>query len=129
MKRSSVAVSFVLLLVFTICASLAYADTIVAKITFPFMAGGKEYPAGTYRIETSTNMDEITIRSEETGKGGIVPFETRLSSRDEDKATVVFDKAGDKYYMSEIYMPGIDGFEIKGATGKHTHVKVTATKK
>ncbi len=129
MKGSSLVISAALLLILGICASLAYADTVVADIQFPFMAGGKEYPAGKYQIDTGAQMEELILRSEATGKGGLLPFTTRLSQREPDKTELVFDKAGDKYYLSEIYMPGIDGFELKGASGKHTHIKVKANKK
>ena len=56
-----------------------------------------------------------------------MPVTSRLSDRG-NEALVVFDKEGELYYLSEIFMPGIDGFQVKGATGKHTHVKVKAGK-
>lgn len=128
MKGSTLAIAAALLLLLGIGASLVYADTVVADIQFPFMAGGKEYPAGKYEIETSASMEELTLRSVATGKGGLLPFTTRLAQREPDVTELVFDKAGDKYYLSEIYMPGIDGFGLKGAPGKHTHVKIKAGK-
>ncbi len=128
MKGSYFAISAALLLLLGM-ASLVYADTVVADVQFPFMAGGKEYPAGKYQIETGASMEELILRSEVTGKGGLLPFTTRLSQREPDVTELVFDKAGDKYFLSEIYMPGIDGFGLKGASGKHTHVKVKGSKK
>ena len=129
MRKSSLVVSAIVLFAFALCASLAYADALVAKVQFPFKAGGIEYPAGTYRIETIATMESLKILHEETTKSGIVPFLTRLSEREGEKGMLVFDKVGDQCYLSEIYIPGIDGFEVKAAAGKHTHVKVIAGKK
>lgn len=123
MKKPRLVVLAFTLLTFAIGASLAYAEALVVNIDFPFTAGKAAFPAGKYRIENSPT-EEITIRNMDTGKGGMVPFTTRLSSREDSQGLVVFDKEGDHYYLSEIYMPGIDGFAVKGASGKHAHVKV-----
>jgi len=126
MKKSTLVI-WTVVLAFAIWGSLAYADAIVANIQFPFKAEGKEFTAGKYRFDADLQSGEITLRSETSGKGVLVPIRTRLSDRGAE-ALVVFDKEGDQYYLSEIYMPGLDGFEVKGATGKHTHVKVKAGK-
>ena len=128
MKKSTLVVSAFMLLAFAIWGSLAYADVVVTDIQFPFKAGGKEFSAGKYRIETILQSEELTIRNEATGKAVVLSYTTRLSPRESEEGSVVFDKAGDQYYLSEIYMPGIDGFGLKGATGKHTHVKVKGSK-
>jgi len=123
MKKPKLVVLAFALLAFTMVGSVAYAQAVVANIDFPFKAGKTTFPAGKYSINQSPE-EELTIRSMDTGKGVIVPFTTRLSPREDNAALVVFDKDGDQYYLSEIYMPGIDGFALTGAPGKHTHVKV-----
>ena len=128
MTKLRLAVVAVALLALGIGSSLAYAEALVADIQFPFKAAGNELPAGKYRIETNLQMEELVIRNAVTGKGLILPFTTRLSSRSENDALIVFDKAGDQYYLSEVYMPGIDGFQLQGAAGKHSHVKVKGGK-
>ncbi len=124
--RKSTFVTWTVLLAFALWGSIAYADVVTADIQFPFKAGGKEFSAGKYRLESDLQSGDIILRNESTGKALLLPVTERLSGRDE--ALVVFDKQGDQYYLSEIYMPGIDGFEVKAATGKHTHVKVKAGK-
>ncbi len=126
MKKSMMAF-WTVLLVFTICGSSAYADVLVADIQFPFKAEGQELSAGKYRIDIDIQSGDITLRNESTGKAIFVRSLSRLSERG-NETLVVFDKQGDQYYLSEIYLPGIDGFEVRGATGKHTHVKVKGTK-
>ncbi len=124
MIKPRLAVVVIALLALGIGSSLAYAQSVVANIQFPFKAGGNNLPAGKYRIETNSQMEELVVRNVDTGRGVVVPYTTRLSPRNDEQALVVFDKAGDSYYLSEVYIPGIDGFEIPGATGKHTLVKV-----
>jgi len=51
-------------------------------------------------------------------------FITRLSARSQTDSLVIFDKTGDQYVLSEIYVAGIDGFCFTGATGEHTHANV-----
>ncbi len=126
MKRSAWIVCVVGFL-FVIWANLAYADAIVVDIQFPFKAGGKDFASGKYRIEADPQTDQILIRNTDTGKGEFLPCVTRLAGKDVG-AEVVFDRQGDQYFLSELYIPGIDGFELKGAAGKHTHVKVKAGK-
>jgi len=125
MKKSTL-VTLAVVFTVVVWGSFAYAESIVADIQFPFKAAGTELTAGKYRFEEDLKSEMLKLRNEETGKGALLPFATRLSQRDE--ALVVFDKQGEQYYLSEVYMPGIDGIELKAATGKHTHVKVKAGK-
>jgi len=125
-KRSTLVI-WAVVLTLGIWGSLAYADTITASIQFPFKVEGKELAAGKYVFDSDLQSGVITIRGENTGKGVVIPVESRLADRDE--GLLVFDKDGNQYYLSEIFMPGIDGFEVKGRlTTKHTHVKVKASK-
>ncbi len=118
---------WVVVFAFAVCASVAYADSLIATIQFPFKAEGKEFAAGKYRFDADLERGMIMLRNESTGKSVLLPFTSRLSERGDD-SMVVFDQLGDQYFLSEVYMPGIDGFELKALTGKHTHVKVKAGK-
>ncbi len=125
--RKPTLVIWAVVLALAIWGSLVYADSMVANVPFPFKAAGKEFPAGKYRIDAGLPSEDLTIRNEDTGKAAILPSAGRLSERG-DEALLVFDKQGEQNYLSEIYIPGIDGFELKGASGKHTHVKVKGGK-
>ncbi len=126
MKRSTLVICAVMFALVT-WGTLAYADAITANVQFPFKAAGQEFAAGKYRIEVDLQSEQIKLQNEATGKGALMTYRALISGRG-DEALVVFDKQGDQYYLSEIYVPGTDGFELKGATGKHTHVKVKAGK-
>lgn len=53
---------------------------------------------------------------------------TRFSKRSDNVVLVVFDVAGTKHYLSEIFMPGEDGFQVPCAPGPHTHEMIKASK-
>ncbi len=128
MRMSRVAMFAVALLAVGLGVCLALSDTVAAKIQFPFRAGGQEFSAGNYQIEVMLPSNELVLRNEDTGAAVVLPTTTRLAQRDEEKGALVFDKAGEEYYLSEVYIPGIDGFELKGASGQHSHVKVKGGK-
>ncbi len=101
--------------------TLAFGQDLVTDIKFPFRAGSDSLPAGKYKIQAGDV--NLTIRNMDTGATIKVPFLTRLSSR-EGKPELVFDKEGETFFLSEIYMAATDGYHLQGAPGKHTHVKV-----
>ncbi len=102
--------------------------SLIVSVPFPFYVTGKLLPAGSYRIEPSANLGEITVSSSEGKGGAMAAVITRLSSSSEDKDSVVFDVTGNDHYLSEIYIQGEDGFLVKGSSEKHTHMRVKAKK-
>ena len=42
---------------------------------------------------------------------------------------VSFDRVGDAYFISEVWIPGRDGFLLSGTMVPHTHVTVKAALK
>jgi len=114
---------------FALAASIAWAEhSVVTNVPFAFTVdGNKTLPAGRYEI-TAKDPDEapLTIRSLSSGKEHAMMVLTRIAQVGTSDAVVVFDKAEDgTCYLSEVHMPGIDGFAFQGAPGKHSHVKVT----
>ena len=98
----------------------------VARINVPFafVAGSTELPAGDYEIRVlNQDGNQLAILRLADRQTFNVPVITRISAREGKTAQVVFDKS-DKNYMAEVYLPGIDGFHLQGAPGKHTHTKV-----
>ncbi len=127
MKKYLSAVAFVLVVTATF-AIAQVGDAVIADVPFSFVVGKTTLPAGTYEFTASGDLDSIRI-TQKGGKGSAVASViTRLSPRDEKEGSVVFDLAGDAHHLSEIYMPGIDGFQVQGATVKHTHVRIKTHK-
>ena len=109
-------------------AQVPYA--VIAQVPFAFTVGNVSLPAGTYEFRASNNLDDMSV-AEVTGKETIVASViSRLSPRleSENEGSVVFDVVGESHYLSEIYIPGLDGFELQGAPVKHTHISIKEEK-
>ena len=121
------------LLVLVATATIASAQTmssssVVADIPFSFIVSGKPLPAGTYRFAPSDNLLQITVTNTKGNESAMSIVNTRLSPRSANEASLVFDVAGNDHYLAEIYVPGMDGFQVPCAPGKHTHVVLKAKK-
>ncbi|HZE72934.1 MAG TPA: hypothetical protein VE135_25760 [Pyrinomonadaceae bacterium] len=84
---------------------------IEANITFAFMVGDTKLPAGKYEIKTldaETSPSILELRSAD-GRTSVV-FDTQNAQRREDefanKTELVFDKVGDQYFLSQIWVSG-----------------------
>ncbi len=105
----------------------------VIQIPFPFVAGTgfKTFPAGTYDL-TQPSPQVLVLRGPGP-KGVVVEVQvmTRLAnpSAPITESKVVFDKVGDQYYISEVWVPGADGFLVGAARDVHTHQTIKAKKK
>lgn len=113
-------------------AAPVYAQTGArADIKFPFEVSGKILPAGTYEFEM-TSPAVLMVRSVTDPKATSQTLVlTRLAEGTTPLAgpEVVFDKAGDRTYLSEFWMPGEDGYLVLATKGTHSHARVKATKK
>jgi hypothetical protein len=121
---------FALALVFSAMAISAGAQvgsgsTVTADVPFSFIVSGKTLPAGTYQIKAIGNQQQITVTSSDKKTSAIALVSTRLAPRSGSASTLVFDVAGAEHYLSEIHVPGADGFQVGGAKGTHTHAIVT----
>jgi hypothetical protein len=103
----------------------------VIETTFPFEIAGGSLPAGKYDIEQPAR--DLLVFRPANGKGRVIeaPVITRLAKPAVPLAEpyVVFDKVNDTYYISEVWLPGEDGFLLGGIKEEHTHQKVKAIKK
>jgi hypothetical protein len=102
--------------------------SVVAEIPFPFMIGDKTLSAGTYQFAMNLNLSSMMVTNTKGKEAAMAAVLTRLSPRSDKEASVVFDVVGNDHYMSEVYVPGHDGFQFKGAPDKHAHASVKATK-
>jgi hypothetical protein len=127
MKKQAIAV-FSLLLLLPCLGAAQIPPAVNAEISFAFSAGDKPMTAGGYEFTPAANLESVTITNLKTRQSVMVLVTTRLSQRAQNEASVVFDKVGDQYYLSEVYVPGMDGFAFKGAPGQHSHHTVKAKK-
>ncbi len=98
----------------------------VFNIPFAFYADKELLPAGTYEIRPNFTGTDIEVRNVKSPKVVIVRAITSLSPRPLDKAGLAFDVAGQDHYLSEFYLPGVDGLAFNGAPGKHKHETIVS---
>jgi len=111
-----------------VSAQTLSSSAVVADVPFSFIVSGKPLPAGTYKFTPNNSLVQITVTNSKTNESAMSIVVTRLSPRSDGEASLVFDVAGDDHYLAEIYIPGMDGFQVPCAPGKHTHVVVKAKK-
>lgn len=106
-----------------VSASGQQPEKVGANIPFQFMVEGKVLPAGQYTFTQGANGRTITIHGSDKA-GALAPVLTRLGGEIHTTAAdahIVFDQLGDTYYLSEIWIPGEDGFLLHSTREKHTH--------
>jgi hypothetical protein len=98
-------------------------NAITANIAFQFTAGGKMLPAGQYQFIRDANDKTFRIAGPK-GASALVPIMTRLGAAihtSPQDSHIVFDKVGESYTLSEIWIPGQDGYMLNMMKEKHEH--------
>jgi hypothetical protein len=85
----------------------AYAQTRYDfKVPFSFVANGRTFPAGQYPKDGTV----------------VLPVETRIAERKAlAEPEIVFDKLNGQLFVSELLVPGDDGYLLLVTKAKHTH--------
>jgi hypothetical protein len=114
--------------IFALAAPIAFAQApLKGTVDFPFTAGTKKLPPGTYDLIWHDNTQTFLVT--DNGKNeSLVPVVTRVVNMMPDMSAVVFDVVGDKYVLSEVWMPGLDGFIVATTKVAHRHKIVGMTK-
>ncbi|OFV81478.1 MAG: hypothetical protein A2Y78_04125 [Acidobacteria bacterium RBG_13_68_16] len=111
-----------------LAGSLAWAGGAMSvNVPFSFIVKDKEMPAGKYEIRVEGNdQTRLLIRSNEGGSTVLVTVLERLADTGGKEPKVVFDKIEDgKTYLSEVHIPGMDGFLVGIAGGTEKHVTIS----
>jgi hypothetical protein len=109
MKKQYLTVLFTLICVLGLglSARAQEEDTVVTKVPFDFVAGGKVLPAGTYtvsRVDPTRGSRELEIRSYET-RASVFVLPTDFDDVRSDTAQLNFEHLGDTYFLSAIETP------------------------
>jgi hypothetical protein len=107
---------------FVVGGAVAQAQMASVNIDFPFVAAGKSMPAGKYTV-TATGNGPVLLK----GASGQVTLSviTRLGRHDKDaEPELVFDKLESGLHLSEVWMPGEDGYLLLGTKETHGHTVV-----
>ena len=100
------------------------AQTLKTDITFPFRVGEKTLPAGHYEFRISYGEELVNVVNPSNGAGAVTTFLTYLAPTPHSTATdahIVFDKVGNTYTLSELWIPGQEGILVYATKGKHEH--------
>ncbi len=127
MRRKFVGILGTVLSVVCLSGIVAFAqkNRITVDVSFKFSASGEMFTPGRYEIMAdSQGAARLRIRSLPNGEVKFLNYMTRLSGRSDNKPQLVFDREGDTAYLTEIYLPGMDGYYLKGAPGEHKHTTV-----
>jgi hypothetical protein len=126
-KKSLIVLGVVGLVVWLGAGSLraqAAATQLTVTVAFPFTAGKATLPAGEYIVERD-NPTVIHIHNMDTKAAplAVLMVETRLGAVPgaDRPASLVFDHVGEKYVLSEVWLPGEDGYLVSTTRGTHTH--------
>jgi hypothetical protein len=109
MKKQCLTVLFTLICVLGLGlgARAQEEDTVVAKVPYDFVAGGKVLPAGTYRVsrvDLTTGSQELEISSRETrARAFLIP--TLVDDVQTRHAQLNFEHVGSKYFLSAVETP------------------------
>jgi len=132
MKKQALAAIVVTVFALGLAGSLAWAGGAMSvNVPFSFIVKDKEMPAGRYQIWLEgADETRLVIRSNEGGGTVLVTVLERLADTGAKEPKVIFNKTEDaKTYLSEVHMPGQDGFLVGTAGGKEKHVHVTVSPK
>lgn len=126
-QRLSVFVAFTF--VFGLLAGIASAGTPMVDfdIPFAFNVQGTTMQAGMYAVIVDGSKGSgVSLKSGGSRQTTRLAVVTRLADLEGTKARLVFDRVGDVKYLSEIHIPGMDGYSLQGAADEHGHEKVSA---
>jgi hypothetical protein len=123
MKRRAFVTFVAFFVAFVAGGALESAPPVTAQFEFPFVAGGKEMPAGTYTIEVPVG-GPVMLRGA-AGSSGLMAIITTLGRHDKDHGSeFVFDKIDGTYMLSEIWPADEDGLLVLVTAKPHSHAVV-----
>ena len=121
--KTKIMLTMSLIALLAVTSGYGQQSSVKAKIDFPFTVEGKVLPAGDYEFVRDTSALVFRVTSEGKDRA-LVPVVTRLAGETHttmQDAHVVFDKVGDTCSLSEIWIPGEDGYMLLITKGKHEH--------
>ncbi len=109
---------------FSLLALTAFAGNLILDVPFAFTAGTQSLQAGKYEVVYDNKLpEEILLRNEAGKKIDSLKVITTLAKREDPAGNniLVFDNVKGKRYLSEVWLPGEDGFLVHATKGVHTH--------
>jgi hypothetical protein len=98
--------------IWTSNAQMESDGTIKANIPHPFVVNNTTLPAGTYTIRVADDASDLNVLEMQSASGKTaVLFDTEPVNvtRTEKKTELVFDKIGNTYFLSRVFLTGDEG--------------------
>jgi len=115
-----IAVAVVIGVALSATAAFAQVSRVNVTLESAFVAAGKGMPAGDYVVEADSA--KVTVSPKGKGSPVVMSVITRLGRHDHDSdAELVFDKVDGKLLLSEIWLPGADGYLVLVTAHEHDH--------
>jgi hypothetical protein len=101
------------------------------EVPFTFTVAGETFGAGRYRVTAETSGDNPVVVLQNGGREIKLPVIARLAAKDKTAgdAKMIFDKAKGEHFLSEVWLPGQDGFLVFSAKGEEGHDIAEESKK
>lgn len=93
------------------CASAAWAQTdndttVEANVPYTFVVGRTTLPAGKYIIRMPDSSEPNVLEIRAANGHTAVAFETEDTNQTPNKDELVFNKVGDNYFLSQVWITG-----------------------
>jgi hypothetical protein len=110
--------------IFVMAASAQKVPSVNMTVDHPFIVSGKTLPAGDYAITYDSGSHVFSIMGSTNKADAIAVVEVRLSVPKENlnptESRLVFTVVGDKFVLSEIWLPDQNGFLVGAERLAHT---------
>ncbi len=94
-------------------ASMAAENYLVkARVPFDFAVGNTEFSAGIYTIESQAVPATLVVRSAGGTPMRFIQAAPIYKNTGQDTATLVFNKYGDRYFLSKVIRPEGSGCQL-----------------
>ena len=115
---------FSLLTLLAALSVYAQTRTLRAEVPFAFSAAGKQFPAGQYAFVPDIGSQMIRLTGADGKNVAVVMIQDRTARAIHNTpadAHIVFDKTGETYTLSELWVPGMDGLLLNIMKSQHEH--------
>jgi hypothetical protein len=122
MKRQAFSLISLLSLLLVAGSAIAQTVHVRADVPFNFAAGDKSFPAGTYDVGSIDNVNTkiLRLQARDGNSSMMVSSNAAQNLKPADKTKLVFNRYGNRYFLSEIW--------VNGATRGHQLPKTSREK-
>ncbi len=103
------------------------------NVPFKFNLNEKAFPAAMYYVRYEQSSDSVEVLGQSRNLLSRVRVITRLApspgAKSNGSVRLVFDQVGEERYLSEVWIPGADGFLLRATSERHKHATVDADAK